>query len=140
MIKIESTVKGSIMWTAAKENSCGNKFEWCSTKLFFHLNPELAWKQQQNILRSDKCVTFELDRDAKNGLLGLSNCKTRNRIVCEVLISIQTHRKKYNLKKYNFLQARPRPENNGMEIVKECQALYKISNSNSAHLKVQAKK
>lgn len=82
----ESTVKGrdSVMWTAAKENSCGNKYEWCSKKLFFHVSPELIWKQQQNISADDKCVTFESDRDAQDGRLGLSNCQIRQRIVCEV--------------------------------------------------------
>lgn len=72
------------MWTAAKQNSCANKFEWCSPKLFFHVNPDLAWKTQQNISPDDKCVTFELDRDAQDGRIGRSNCKKRNRIVCEV--------------------------------------------------------
>lgn len=73
------------MWTAAKENACGGKFEWCSQKLFFQLNPDLAWKQQGNISPDDKCVTFEMDRDAQDGRLGRHNCKMQNRIVCEVL-------------------------------------------------------
>jgi hypothetical protein len=84
--KTEATLGGSVMWTAAKENSCGNKFEWCSQKLFFHLNPELVWKKQQNISPSDKCVTFELNRDDKDGRLGRSNCQKQQRIVCEVSI------------------------------------------------------
>jgi hypothetical protein len=83
--KTEASVGGSVMWTAAKENSCGNKFEWCSQKLFFHVNPDLAWKKQENISPSDKCVTFEMDGEAKDGRLGRSNCEQQNRIVCEVL-------------------------------------------------------
>lgn len=85
MPKTDSMVGESVMWTAAKENSCGNKFEWCSQKLFFHLNPDLAWKQQENVSLSDKCVTVELDRVAKDGRLGRSNCLKQNRIVCEVI-------------------------------------------------------
>lgn len=85
-VKKEKTVGRSIMWTAAKENSCGNKFEWCSKKLFFHLSPDLVWKQQENILPNDKCVTIELDHDATDGRLGRSNCQRQNKIVCEVSI------------------------------------------------------
>jgi hypothetical protein len=86
--KTEAVVGGSVMWTAAKETSCGGQFEWCSQKLFFHVNPNLAWKKQEITLPSDKCVTFELDRDAKDGRLGRTNCQKQIRIVCEVSISI----------------------------------------------------
>jgi hypothetical protein len=72
------------MWSAAKKNSCGNKFEWCSQKLFFQLNPDLVWKDQGSILPSENCVTFELDLEAQDGRLGLSYCQKPNRIVCEV--------------------------------------------------------
>jgi hypothetical protein len=48
------------------------------------VNPDLAWKKQENISPSDKCVTFEMDRDAKDGRLGRANCQQQNRIVCEV--------------------------------------------------------
>jgi hypothetical protein len=71
------------MWTAAKETRCGGKFEWCSQKLFFWLNPNLAWKLQKNITSSDKCVSLHLDRDVLDGRLLQDNCRKKNRIVCE---------------------------------------------------------
>lgn len=85
--EIGPTVKESIIWTAAKKSSCGEKFEWCSQKLFFHVNPDLVWKKQQNISPNDKCVTFEIDSDAQDGRLGRSNCFKERRIVCEVIIT-----------------------------------------------------
>jgi hypothetical protein len=72
------------MWTAAKETTCGGKFEWCSQKLFFWLDPNLAWKQQTNIPSIDKCVSLHLDRNVTDGRLLRDNCENKNRIVCEV--------------------------------------------------------
>jgi hypothetical protein len=71
------------MWTAAKETTCGGKFEWCSQKLFFWLNPSLAWKKQTNISPEDKCVSLHLDQDVSDGRLLRDKCNKKNRIVCE---------------------------------------------------------
>jgi hypothetical protein len=71
------------MWTAAKETTCGGKFEWCSQKLFFWLNPSLAWKQQSNISSKDNCVSLHLDQDVLDGRLLRDDCAKKNRIVCE---------------------------------------------------------
>jgi hypothetical protein len=89
------------MWTAAKKTTCGKKFEWCSQKLFFWLNPSLSWKQQSNISSEDKCVSLHLDNTVLDGRLMRDNCNKKNRIVCEVSTSkiIQGY-KKFNKKYY----------------------------------------
>jgi hypothetical protein len=105
------------MWTAAKETTCGDKFEWCSIKLFFWLDENLAWKRQTNITSSDKCVSLHLDQDVSDGRLSRDKCTKKNRIVCEAnTINLVTFCKN----KIALL---------GLEIAKECQALHKVPES-----------
>jgi hypothetical protein len=75
----------SAIWTAAKETACGGKFEWCSQKLYFWLNPSLTWKQaNQSPRRTKNCVFIQLD--GTFGALSQAHCNQKKQIVCEVIL------------------------------------------------------
>jgi hypothetical protein len=78
--------RDSAVWTAAKETACGGKFEWCSQKLYFWLNPSLTWTQpKQSPRRNKKCVFIQLDGTLSYGGLSLAHCSQKKNIICEVV-------------------------------------------------------
>lgn len=80
--------RGNAFWTAAKETTCGGKFEWCSQKLFFWLKDELAWTDAPTTQRQGRCAMlyFTKQNNTFDVKLSAASCQHKMKIICEVLL------------------------------------------------------